>query len=156
MKKTIHLVLWILVLQLIGYGMGMVTEANLDPWYLSLYKSSLTPPGFVFGIVWGILYVMLAIAGWQLYQDKQLINVTPLRFTFGSQLVLNWLWTPLFFHLHWTGLALTCLIVIVLLTAWFLTIAWRQSRLLFWLILPYWFWVCFASYLNFFTWYGNP
>lgn len=53
MKKIIPLILWIVALQFIGYGMGMITEASLDPWYLSLYKSSLTPPGFVFGIAFG-------------------------------------------------------------------------------------------------------
>ena len=156
MKKTISLVLWVVALQLIGYGMGMITEANLDPWYLSLYKSSLTPPGFVFGIVWSILYVMLAIVGWQLFQIKQLVRVSPLRIAFIAQLVLNWLWTPLFFHFHWIGTALICLVAIVLFTTWFLTVSWRHTRLLFWLMLPYWFWVCFASYLNFIIWHVHP
>jgi len=155
MKKTMLLVLWILVLQFIGYGMGMITETNLDPWYLSLSKSSLTPPGFVFGIVWGILYVILGIIGWQLYQDKKSVNVSQLRFAFLAQLVLNWLWTPLFFHLHWIGAALICLLAIVLFTLRFLTTAWHQSRILFYLMLPYWIWVCFASYLNFIIWLGN-
>jgi len=156
MKKTISLVLWVVALQLIGYGMGMITEANIDPWYLSLYKSLLTPPGFVFGIVWGILYVMLAIVSWQIYQNKKPAKVTQLRFVFAVQLILNWLWTPLFFYMHWTGAALICLAAIVIFTTRFLTLAWHQARLLFWLMFPYWVWVCFASYLNFFIWYGNP
>lgn len=154
MKKIMPLVLWIVVLQLIGYGMGMMTEANLTPWYASLYKSSLTPPGFVFGIVWSILYVILAVVGWQLFERTPLVSMTQLRMTFVTQLILNWLWTPLFFHFHWVGAAFLCLIAIVLFTTGFLTVAWRQTRLLFWLMLPYWFWVCFASYLNFIIWHG--
>lgn len=149
------LVLWVLALSLIGYGMGLITKANLDPWYLSLYKSSLTPPGFVFGIVWGVLYVMLAIVGWNLYQEKNSPNNSQLKIAFGIQLVLNWLWTPLFFYMHWTGTALICLILIVLFTTRFLTLAWRQFRLMFWLMLPYWVWVCFASYLNLVIWHGS-
>ena len=155
MKKTIQLLLWILVLQLMGYGMGMVTEPNLDPWYLSLYKSAFTPPGYVFGIVWSILYVMLALVGWQLYLGGKPEKITRLKFAFVVQLVLNWLWTPLFFHLHLSGAALICLMAIVLFTTGFLISAWQQFRLLFWLMLPYWLWVCFASYLNFVIWHGN-
>ena len=155
MKKNIQLVLWVLVLQLIGYGMGMVTETSLDPWYLSLYKSAATPPGYVFGIVWSILYVMLALVGWQLYWGGVPEKTGWLKFTFVVQLVLNWLWTPLFFHLHLSGAALICLLAIVLFTTCFLVSARQQFRTLFWLMLPYWLWVCFASYLNFVIWHGN-
>jgi len=156
MKKITQLILWVLALQLIGYGMGMITEANLDPWYLSLSKSHLTPPGYVFAIVWSVLYAILAIIGWQLYQSKKPVRIAQLRFMFFSQLVLNWLWTPLFFYLHWIGIALIFLVAIVLFTMRFLILAWHQFRFLFWLMLPYWLWVCFASYLNFVIWFGNP
>lgn len=156
MKKIFLLFLWIIVLQLIAYGMGVITKANLDPWYFSLYKSLLTPPDYIFGIVWGVLYVMIAMVGWQLYQYKKPMSIRELRFAFAAQLVLNWLWSPLFFYFHQTGLALICLIAIVLFTARFLTLAWGRWRILFWLLLPYWLWVCFASYLNFVIWYGNP
>jgi len=156
MKKILFLFLWVIVLQLIAYGMGVITKANLDPWYFSLYKSLLTPPDYVFGIVWGVLYVMIAMAGWQLYQYKKPMSVKELRFAFAAQLVLNWLWSPLFFYFHQTGLALICLIAIVLFTARFLTLAWGRWQILFWLLLPYWLWLCFASYLNFVIWYGNP
>ncbi len=154
MKKTLQLVMWILVLQLVGYAMGAVTETNLTPWYASLHKSTLTPPGFVFGIVWGVLYVLLAISGWRLYQENKTDAMSRLRIIFLTQLVLNWLWTPLFFHLHWVGAALICLVAIVLLTTFFLFLAWRELRAVFWLMLPYWYWVCFASYLNFVIWLG--
>ena len=156
MKKSIILVIWIVILQTIGYAMGNITEANLDPWYLSLNKSFLTPPGYIFGIVWSGLYLLLAIVGWQLFQDKKIVNLNQLQLTFVVQLILNWLWTPLFFYLHWIGIALVCLIVIVWFTTLFLIFAWRQQRLLFWLMFPYWCWVCFALYLNFFIWHGNP
>jgi len=155
MKRIIQLALWILILQLISYGMGMITRANLDPWYISLSKSSLTPPGYIFGIVWSILYIILAIVGWQLYQKTKLAEASQLQVVFISQLILNELWTPLFFYLHWPGASLICSIAIALLTSKFLMLAWTRARLLFWLMIPYWIWVIFASYLNFFIWCKN-
>ncbi len=70
-RQTVYLLLWIIVLQLSGYLMGMLTEANLDPWYRMLNKSSLTPPDIVFGIVWPILYILLAVVGWCLKRAVQ-------------------------------------------------------------------------------------
>lgn len=148
MKKTIQFITWVVVLQLIGYGMGQITDASVDPWYLALTKSGMTPPGYVFGIVWTVLYLMLAAVGWQLWVDSGVEATQKLRALFAAQLVFNWLWTPLFFYLHWVGAALLCLGLIVLLTAKFLVLAYRYRMCLFWLMLPYFLWVCFASYLN--------
>ncbi|MBB72492.1 MAG: tryptophan-rich sensory protein [Legionellales bacterium] len=154
-KKIIQLFLWIVVLQLVGYGMGLITQTSVDSWYLTINKSSLTPPGYVFGIAWGILYTLLGIVGWQLFQAQSTTNITPLRSVFVAQLLLNWSWTPLFFYLHWTGAALLCLLAIVVLTTIFLLQAWRPRRVLCWLMLPYWLWVCFAAYLNMIIWLSN-
>ncbi len=152
MKKYLPLVIWVLALQCISGLLGLMTTANLTPWYASLSKSALTPPGYVFGIVWTILYAVLAVVAWQLYQKSNRERLLPLRITFAAQLLLNFLWTPLFFHWHFVGLGLACVLFIAVITAAFLILALRQSRGLFWLMLPYWLWVCFASYLNFFIW----
>ena len=152
MKKTLLLVAWIIALQFIGYSMGMLTKANLVPWYQALPKSLLTPPGYVFGLAWGILYILLATAGWYLFHAINKQKLTQLRYLFSAQLLLNWAWTPIFFYLHWLGLALLCLIAIVALTTYFLILAWRQSQFLFCLLLPYWLWICFAMYLNGVIW----
>lgn len=153
MRKAIHLMTWIFLLQGVGFFMGQLTQANISPWYNSLLKSSLTPPGYVFGIVWTLLYVMLGISGWLLWQDtrenKQLCGL------FVVQLLLNWLWTPLFFYYHWVGVALVCLLGIVLLTSCLMRLAHRKKRVVFFLLLPYWLWVCFAAYLNGYVWVFN-
>jgi len=154
MNKVIPLVAWLVVLQVASFGMGNITDASIDPWYLALTKSSLTPPGYVFGIVWTILYLLLAITGWQLWHAGRIVKKAILQKLFGAQLLLNWSWTPLFFYLHWVGAALACLIAIVVLTTGFLYVAWDRAKQLFGLMLPYWLWVCFASYLNFVIWCG--
>lgn len=155
MKKYFQLAVWVVVLQSIAAIMGGITQANLEPWYLSLQKSSLTPPGYVFGIVWSMLYTLLAIAGWRLYTLESSVRIKQLRILFMTQLVLNWLWTPVFFHLYWIGSALVCLVAIVLLTLGFLFKAWPAYRQLFWIVLPYGLWVGFATYLNFVIWMAN-
>jgi len=155
MKKYLPLLVWISALQLIGSALGMITGAGTDPWYLALHKSSLTPPGYVFGIVWSLLYLILAIVGWQLSLPSRVKDVGRLRFWFWAQLILNWMWTPLFFYLHWVSAALACLIFIVMLTAGFLFASFKRNKALFCLMLPYWFWLCFALYLNFIIWFGR-
>lgn len=155
MKKAILLIIWIAVFQLIGFAMGQITDASIDPWYLGLTKSSLTPPGYVFGIVWGILYAMLAITGWQLFHNERADKVRSLRLVYSCQMILNWAWTPVFFYAHLIASALVCLITIVLLTFWCLVLAFRQSKITFWFLLPYFIWVCFASYLNAIIWLAN-
>lgn len=155
MRKALTLSLWIIILQFVGFCLGMTTETNMEPWYQSLVKSSLTPPGYVFGVVWGVLYVMLAIVGWRLYTSKQLERAFDLRVLFITQLLFNWSWTPLFFALQWVGTALLCLITITLLNTLLLIRAWQRDRCVFLLIIPYWFWLCFACYLNTIIWLYN-
>ena len=155
MSKIKQLILWLIGLQIICYGLGLITQENLSPWYSSLSKSLLTPPGYVFGIAWSILYVLLAIVAWQLTQPCRLSHIVKMRIVFFIQLILNWIWTPIFFHHHAVILAFLCLCSIVLLMTYFMYLSWQQFRYLFWLMLPYWIWVCFASYLNFIICYQN-
>lgn len=153
MKKALQLALWILAIQLIGFAMGMITNTQLDPWYGSLQRSSLTPPGYVFGIAWTILYFMLSVAGWYLFHFDKPTATKTIKRIFIAQLVLNFLWTPLFFYCHWIGAALLCLLTITGLTFALLCLTWRRSKPVFGLLLPYWVWLSFASYLNFYIWY---
>ncbi len=60
-RESVSLIIWIAAFQSIGFLLGMMTKDNLGPWYQELLKSSLNPPGFVFSIVWPILYVLLAL-----------------------------------------------------------------------------------------------
>ena len=149
------LVIWIVVLQLVSFAMGNITDASIDPWYIALSKSSLTPPGFVFGIVWTILYAMLAVTGWLLFKVPRADDDHLLRKLFVAQLVLNWAWTPLFFYFHLIGAALVCLASILLLTLAILRASFYKNRPVFYLMLPYGAWLCFAAYLNEVIWLMN-
>jgi len=131
------------------------TSPNVPGWYANLEKPSWTPPSWVFGPVWSVLYLLMAISAWQVWRRTGLrAAMVPLAL-FGIQLVLNVAWSGLFFGLRRPGAAL---IEIVLLWVAILAtmIAFRQrSALAGWLMLPYLAWVSFAVALNLAIWNLN-
>jgi translocator protein len=144
---------WILTFQLIGILMGQLTQTNLNPWYYDLTKSPLTPPDITFGIVWTILYVFLSIIGWQLFHCLKHVSKS-IKYLFGTQMLLNWAWTPVFFGLHHVFGALIILMLMVVLGVPLLIGLIRQRWALGVLYLIYWVWLCFATYLNGCIWHA--
>jgi len=158
MEKILNkfkLVIWIIIFQIIGLVLGLMTQANLHPWYEELNKSSLTPPAWVFSTVWPLLYGLLAIAGWALWRERKDIEIRPALALFMSQLIMNWAWTPFFFQLHWIGFSLIWILILTLLA--FLTIysIKNKKKWISWLLIPYFIWLLFATYLNYAIWILN-
>ncbi|CAM4476939.1 MAG: Tryptophan-rich protein TspO [Legionella sp.] len=152
-KHGIKLILWILSFELIGFFLGLLTQANIPFWYEGLHKSTLTPPGWVFSIVWPILYAFLAIVGFRLWQNRSQSQIKRVFNLYLIQLIMNWLWTPFFFQLHWLGFSFLWIIVMVVLNA-FLIIKIKERKLRL-LLIPYFLWLTFASYLNGVIWVLN-
>jgi benzodiazapine receptor len=123
------------------------------PWYAELRKPPLNPPNWVFGPVWTILYLAIAVSGWLVWRARP-ESPLPLALWAG-QLVLNGAWSFLFFGLRRPGAALleilTLLVVLFITTATFF----RVGRVPGALFLPYTAWVSFAAYLNAGIWYLN-
>ena len=113
---------------------------NLDDWYSSLNKSSLNPPSFVFGIVWPILYVLMAFIAYKLAH-----KIAPI---FIMQLVLNAAWSWIFFYFHAPFIALIDIGLLIYLNQRILIIIKTESRVLYYLYLPYILWLLFAAFLN--------
>ena len=120
--------------------------------YQNLDQPSWAPPSWLFGPVWTVLYAMIAVAGWLVWRRTGWTRALTL---YAAQLVLNALWTPIFFGFGRYGLALADIIVLWVLigaTIW----SFRPiSRAAAWLLLPYWAWVTFATALNAAIWYAN-
>jgi tryptophan-rich sensory protein len=129
---------------------------SMQQWYPSLIKPSFTPPGWLFPIVWPVLYFMMAVAAFLIARKG--LNRKPVQIAlviFAFQLLLNALWSPIFFTLHLIGLAA---IEIIFLWAGILATIiyfWRISRFASLLLWPYLAWVSFAAVLNFSIWYLN-
>ena len=72
----------------------------MNIWYKTLNRSTLTPPGYVFGITWTILYSMIGLCGWIIWSQRPTQKLISLKSLYLLQLFLNWTWTPLFFKYH--------------------------------------------------------
>ena len=124
-------------------------------WYAGLDKPAWNPPGWLFGPVWTLLYAMMAVAAWRVWQyggwDRQKASLI----LFVVQWALNALWTPLFFGLHRPGWALVEILVLLVAILATLRAFWHVDRLAGLLLLPYAAWVSFATVLNWTIWQLN-
>jgi benzodiazapine receptor len=124
-------------------------------WYASLKKPSWNPSGWIFGPVWSALYTMMAVAAWLVWKRGGFAAQHRPLGLFLAQLTLNAAWTPLFFGLHWTGVAFAEIVLLWLTIAATLLAFRSVSRAAAWLLTPYLAWVGFAAVLNFTLWRLN-
>jgi benzodiazapine receptor len=128
---------------------SLATVAAIPTWYSHLEKPLFNPPNWVFGPVWTILYILMGISlylVWIAVGKKKAKKQAYLAF--AAQLLLNMLWSVVFFGLHnlWGG---AVVIVLLFVSLTINAILFRAfSRTAFWLLVPYAAWVCFATYLN--------
>ena len=137
------------------------TGAQVSPgiasseWYEQLNKPDWNPPGWLFGPVWTALYTMMAFAAWRIWRLSGFSgSKTELSF-FGAQLFLNGLWSQLFFNAQNPGLAfieIMILLAAIIATTW---LFYQKDRIAGWLMIPYIFWVAFATVLNGTIWVMN-
>jgi len=158
-KKRIRfmtLIISIAIPLLIG-GFISLLIPNIKSIYGDLVKPIFAPPPIVFPIVWTILYILMGIASYKVYVLKyDNIDASSALFVYSIQLLLNFLWTVIFFGFRLYGLAfleLILLILFVMLTIKrFYKIAGKKTAAL---LLPYLIWLIYAGVLNFFIWMLN-
>ena len=140
--RMVILALFVTVVLGIGFAIGLTIRPGA--WYESLARPSFTPPNWLFAPVWTAVYVLIAVAGWRVALTEGFRSKS-----FGlwiAQMVLNWLWTPIFFggHLIAPGLA-TVLALLAVSVVFMFTVA---DRIAFWCFAPYVIWLAYASALN--------
>jgi benzodiazapine receptor len=143
MKRIVSLLLFLLLV--LGGGLILGFTNQPGEWYQSLSKPPLQPPDWLFGPVWTILYVFIAFAGWRCWQAQPTGRRMQL---WWLQLVLNFLWTPMFFGLQQMALALVVILALLAVIVTFISLSWRSDRVSAWLFVPYGLWTAFATYLN--------
>lgn len=121
-------------------------------WYATLAKPSWNPPNWLFGPVWTLLYIMIAVSGWLAWQQDGKSLAMSL---YALQLVLNAAWSWLFFGRHAIGLALVDIVLLLLAIVATIFLFWPLSRLAAGLLVPYALWVGFAMMLNAAIWRLN-
>jgi len=155
LKKLMGILVWILIFQIVGYFLGTITQIDSASWYQTLHKSSLTPPAIVFPIVWSILYAMIAMSGWYLWQHRQQPQARTALGFYSVQMVLNWAWSPLFFNFHLITVSFYCIILIALLTLITILLTKNNFKFSSIMLIPYFIWLIFAGYLNGVLWMLN-
>jgi tryptophan-rich sensory protein len=124
-------------------------------WYDALAKPAWTPPNAVFAPVWTVLYVLMAVAAWLVWRRAGFMRAGVALSLFIAQLVLNALWSYLFFGAHRADLAFFEIVVLWAVILVVAVLFWREVRAAGVLMLPYLAWVGFAACLNFALWQLN-
>ncbi len=134
---------------------GWFTMQGMPEWYRSLTKPAFNPPDWIFGPVWTLLYAMMAVAAWLVWRRAPYHIAAVALALFALQLVLNTVWSALFFGMRSPGLAFGEILVLwgaILATT---LLFWRVQPLAGALFVPYLLWVSFASLLNYSIWQLN-
>ena len=136
----------------LGTGVGLSTAGGADGWYQELISPPGTPPPWVFGPVWAILYLLMGVALGRLVHRK----ATHAVWVFATQGLLNLLWTPVFFGMHQIAAALALIVAIWLGLVTTMQLARKSDLVAAGLLLPYWIWLSYATYLNAGFYWLNP
>lgn len=150
-----RLALWILAYMAIGSLIGRLTAADVDVWYKTLEKPSFNPPDIAFPVVWTILYILMGIVGWRLWQERRSPEGKLCFVLFAVQSVLNWGWSFVFFSAHLLGLAFGWILALIAVVAVLILKAWSLDRTVSLLLFPYLLWISFASTLSGMIWLLN-
>lgn len=132
-----------------------VTTPEIPTWYASLAKPSWTPPRIAFPIVWPILYLLMAVSVWLLWEAEPSPARTAALIGFAAQLFLNAVWSPVFFGRHdiTGGLVIISLLAVAL--TFTIVVAFEVNWIPGALLVPYLAWISFAATLNFRIWMLN-
>jgi benzodiazapine receptor len=149
------LIVSLVICQLAGLLGSLFTAPAIPKWYTSLQKPSFTPPSRLFSPVWIFLYVLMGLTLYILWQAHSGREVKTARVFFAIQLILNVLWSVIFFGLKSPMAAFMEIIVLFLAILLTIFISFKVSKTAGYLLLPYIIWVSFAAVLNYFFWKLN-
>ena len=151
-KNFKSLILILSITFLLSFVAGYVTQSNIDPWYQSLNKLSFSPPNWIFGPVWTILYAFMSIAIWVVYEkskENELDFSKKILKYYFYHLVVNFSWSFIFFYFHLIFLAFINILIIIIAVILLMSLYFPRSKISFILMIPYLLWVIFAAVLNF-------
>ena len=140
----------------VAAALGSVASINSAAFYQSLDRPGWAPPPSLFGPVWTLLYILMAIAAWLVWKQGGFRAARGALTLFLLQLAFNALWTWLFFAWRQGTLAFVEILLLWVLIAATAVLFWRRSRLAAVLLLPYLAWVSYAAALTYAVWQRNP
>jgi len=150
MKDIIKLIVSVVGCELVGIIATPFTLSSIPTWYQTLEKPSLSPPNWIFGPAWTLLYFLMGISFYLIWRQgwkKKKIKIAGMFFL--AQLTVNFLWSILFFGLHSPILGLIDILILLVLIIITMQKFYPLSKPAFYLLIPYLLWVSFATILNF-------
>lgn len=154
-RQIAGLIAW-LVASFVAAAIGGAASIQAGAFYAQLVRPEWAPPAGVFGPVWTVLYTLMGVAAWLVWREGGFRAARTALTLFLAQLVVNALWSWLFFGWHRGAMAFADIVLLSLLIVATLIAFWRVRSLAGALLLPYLAWVGFASALNYAVWQMNP
>ena len=155
LSQGIGLVAWV-ALTFMAAVMGAAATMDAPSFYSQLDKPDWAPPASVFGPMWSMLYLLMAVSAWLVWRERQAPGWSSALALFIAQLVANALWSWLFFGWHDGATAFGEILILWVLIVLTVVAFWRIRALAGALLLPYLAWVSFAAALNWAVWQRNP
>ena len=149
MKKFLTPIVFIIGCELVGFIGSAFTFSSIPNWYVYLNKPIFSPPNWLFGPVWTLLYALMGISAYLVWKKKGSLNL------FLIQLGLNFIWTPIFFGARNLFLALVVIVVMWIYIVKTIKAFAKIDKTASYLLYPYLAWVSFATILNFSIWFLN-
>lgn len=154
-QQFVGLVAWVAVTAMAAFA-GSLASRRSEDLYGQLVQPSWAPPPEVFGPVWTVLYALMALAAWLVWRIGGFAHARTALSLFLAQLVVNALWSWLFFAWQMGAVALADIALMWVLVVATMVAFWRHSRPAAMLLLPYLAWISFAAALNLRLWQLNP
>ncbi len=156
MSKVVRLITAVGICELVGIAATPFTVSAIPTWYAGLLKPAISPPNFIFGPVWTVLYLLMGVAVFLVWENgSQKPKVKQALQIFAVQLGLNFLWSVLFFGLRSPLMGLVDIILMIAAIIVTIVVFHRISKPASYLLIPYLVWVGFATYLNYSIWLIN-
>lgn len=150
------IIIAVMICQLAGIIGSVFTAESIPDWYQTLVKPEFTPPSWLFAPVWIALYTLMGISLYLVWERKDKKDVTPAMLVFFAQLVLNAIWSVVFFGLQSPFCAFIIIVFLWVLIAGSIYFFYPISKTAAYLLIPYILWVSFAALLNYSIWILNP
>lgn len=154
-SAIVGLIGWLAITALAA-TIGSIAAGNSRQFYEGLQRPSWAPPGSVFGPVWTVLYLAMAVAAWMVWKNRDYVGARVALILFLVQLGLNALWTWLFFAWHLGALAFVEVLLLWIAVAMTMNLFRRVRPVAGTLMIPYLAWVSFAAALTYAVWKANP
>ena len=152
-KKTISLLIFIVLAFGASAWGGLITSFYKEPWYSTIIKPDFNPPDWIFAPVWITLYLLMSVGAWLIWINPK--RVEKIIYIYFIHLLINGSWSLFFFGLHLILVSLIIIAVIIIFVIWLMKLYYPINKLSSFLMIPYLLWLSYAFVLNFYIFILN-